>query len=182
MSDCKETSNEELQAVASPCLMFPLDIEAMTVRLTYLHNRHNKERTIFSNAAAERTRTRSRNEIIMWGIGAGHIYILVSREPTFIINTQLLNRKNLLRTAVIMSCPNVGVAVFVFRSDTDNQILIGKRKGSHGSGLCYSTGPDCSKDIVLILLQVSSPILAGTLNTAKPSRLARSEKSQKRLD
>jgi 8-oxo-dGTP diphosphatase len=38
-----------------------------------------------------------------------------------------------------MSRPNVGVAVFVFRSDTDNHILIGKRKGSHGSGVYQST-------------------------------------------
>lgn len=38
-----------------------------------------------------------------------------------------------------MSRPNVGIGVFVFRSDTDNRILIGKRKGSHGAGVCFAT-------------------------------------------
>lgn len=46
--------------------------------------------------------------------------------------------QTLLRPAVIMSRPSVGVAVFVFRSDTDNHILIGKRKGSSGSGLRFA--------------------------------------------
>ena len=51
---------------------------------------------------------------------------------------QLVSFQNLLVTAVIMSRPSIGVAVFVFRSDKDNHILIGKRKGSLGAGV-YST-------------------------------------------
>jgi hypothetical protein len=157
----------------------------MTARSFSSQDKHNRERPIFGSAASGRARDDHVAEIVMWGIGASHIYIYLYLR-VLRANYQRWYTTTQSQEPAQDSCHHVASQCW------RRSLCIQKRyrqphldwQEKRKSWIWYISlnGARSRRRYLAYSPQVLSPILADTWNMAKASRSALSEKSQKRLD